>query len=90
MKTHETRSERSLSRAEKREQEEKWKKEEAERKAAQLKADKFIRRLTKQDQKEVCQGQRRGSKRKNGRKRKQSERQHSWRLTGAPMRKQNG
>ena len=41
-KTHETRSERSLSRAEKRKQEEKWKKEEAERKAAQLKADKFI------------------------------------------------
>ena len=46
-KTNETRSKRSLSRAEKREQEEKRKKVEADRKAAQLEADRYAKEEAK-------------------------------------------
>ena len=47
MKTHEKRAERSLSRAEKREQEERRKKEEADQKAVQLEADKYVQEEAK-------------------------------------------
>ena len=51
--------------------------------------EKCTRKLMRKEQKEVCLGQKRGSKKKNERRKKQTERQHSWRLTGMHRRRQS-